>query len=434
MSNNTSNSKPERTAQHQTQATSSSSSSTPPSALNSVVSKLMRAAVGGVPNDIPDDDLDRYIADTILREAAVANKRYNEVGISAFLGKNSLPKANKRFLASVIRSTDAHNDALLRKEREEAELRLRDFKRRQRRELHPDSRDRRRSRGESSSSVLVGTWADESRRGIDRQRRAYKSSQSPDSRRPSSPVWSSPPSPREHRYTQRAMVASRSRSRSPSRSSLRERRRDSSPPSSGEGGRNKRRKSKSAETAGIVRKDKKLMDELNRARRSQGPLPSIDCSSISGESGGNEDVFSLKTSDSGPVRVKRGRGGVGSSRLDKFFQEGYDPGLDISNYDDESLVHYVNRLEELADEQVKAEALHATDISPSPKKKHRESSKHKKKKSKKKSKKRKRDGSVSSETNESDIGDREYGPRKHESRARSHSPDMRATLPAACPW
>ncbi|TPX67343.1 hypothetical protein SpCBS45565_g03856 [Spizellomyces sp. 'palustris'] len=430
MSNNIFNSKPERNAQLQAQATSSSSSSTPPSALNSVVSKLMRAAVGGVPNDIPDDDLDRYIADTILREAAVANKRYNEIGISAFLAKNSLPKANKRFLASVIRNTDAHNDALLRKEREEAEQRLRDFKRQQRRELNPNSRDRRRARAESSSSVLVGKRADESRRSIDRQRTTNKSSQSPLTSRPSSPVWSSPRSAGEHRYTQCAIVTSRSRSRSPSRSPLRERRRDGSPTSCGERGRNGGRKSKSAETGDIVRRDRKFMDGLNRARRSQGP----DCSSISGESGGNEDVSSLKPSDSRSVRVKRGRGGVGSSRLDKFFQDGYDPGLDISNYDDESLVHYVHRLEELADEQVRVEALHATDISPSPKKKHRESSKHKKKKSKKKSKKRKRDGSGSSGTDESDIADREDRSRKHESRAKAHSSDLRASLPAACPW
>lgn len=46
---------------------------------------ILRQAAGGVPANIPDEDLDRYIADTILKEAAAANKRYQEIGIGAFV-------------------------------------------------------------------------------------------------------------------------------------------------------------------------------------------------------------------------------------------------------------------------------------------------------------------------------------------------------------
>src|SRR3954447_23840719 len=59
--------------------------SRPKSALDAVVNQLVRASVGGVPSTIPDDDLDKYVADLILKEAAVKNKQYNKEGVRAYL-------------------------------------------------------------------------------------------------------------------------------------------------------------------------------------------------------------------------------------------------------------------------------------------------------------------------------------------------------------
>lgn len=37
-----------------------------------------------VPDEVPDDDLDRYIADVILEEARRKDAQYREVGVSAY--------------------------------------------------------------------------------------------------------------------------------------------------------------------------------------------------------------------------------------------------------------------------------------------------------------------------------------------------------------
>ena len=49
------------------------------------VSSLRRAAMGtSVPDEVPDEDLDRYIADVILEEARRKDAQYQEVGVSAY--------------------------------------------------------------------------------------------------------------------------------------------------------------------------------------------------------------------------------------------------------------------------------------------------------------------------------------------------------------
>ncbi len=55
------------------------------SALDVVVNQLVRASVGGVPSTLPDEDLDKYVADLILKEASDKNKIYNKEGIRAYL-------------------------------------------------------------------------------------------------------------------------------------------------------------------------------------------------------------------------------------------------------------------------------------------------------------------------------------------------------------
>ncbi|TFY73282.1 hypothetical protein EWM64_g10731 [Hericium alpestre] len=89
------------------------------SSLSSVVSGLVRAQMGGaVTGTITDDDLDRHVAELILKEAKQKAERYSKEGIRAFLPQqdSNAPKTNKRFLSSIIRSTDDHNKAILREQ------------------------------------------------------------------------------------------------------------------------------------------------------------------------------------------------------------------------------------------------------------------------------------------------------------------------------
>ncbi|KAI0714627.1 hypothetical protein C8Q76DRAFT_795486 [Earliella scabrosa] len=88
------------------------------SSLSSVVSNLVRAQMGSsVAPTVTDDDLDRHVAELILKEAKQKAQRYRQDGIRAYLARNNdsnAPKPNKRFLSSIIRSTDDHNKSILR--------------------------------------------------------------------------------------------------------------------------------------------------------------------------------------------------------------------------------------------------------------------------------------------------------------------------------
>ncbi|CAG8753449.1 16614_t:CDS:2 [Gigaspora margarita] len=106
----------------------------PKSALDIVVNQLVRASVGGnIPSSLSDDDLDKYVADLIMKEASAKNKLFNKEGLRAYLphtetSPGNLPKANKRFLFNVIKSVDGHNQALIKKSEEDAAAaRMRDI-------------------------------------------------------------------------------------------------------------------------------------------------------------------------------------------------------------------------------------------------------------------------------------------------------------------
>jgi len=62
----------------------------PKSALDIAVSQLVRAAVGGIPSSIPDEDLNKYVADLILKEAEAKNIKYKKEGVKAFLPHTGL--------------------------------------------------------------------------------------------------------------------------------------------------------------------------------------------------------------------------------------------------------------------------------------------------------------------------------------------------------
>ncbi|CAG8552606.1 793_t:CDS:2 [Paraglomus occultum] len=91
----------------------------PKSALDIAVSQLVRAAVGGIPSSIPDEDLNKYVADLILKEAEAKNLKYKKEGVRAFLPHTglppcNLPKTNKRFLVNIVQNVDSHNKRQLR--------------------------------------------------------------------------------------------------------------------------------------------------------------------------------------------------------------------------------------------------------------------------------------------------------------------------------
>ena len=59
------------------------------SSLSSVVSDLVRAQMGSsVSNTVTDDDLDKHVAELILREAKKKAERYGQQGIRAYISNN----------------------------------------------------------------------------------------------------------------------------------------------------------------------------------------------------------------------------------------------------------------------------------------------------------------------------------------------------------
>ncbi|KAJ3877880.1 hypothetical protein F5051DRAFT_329006, partial [Lentinula edodes] len=89
------------------------------SSLSSVVSDLVRASMGSsVAPTVTDEELDKHVRELLIRDAKKRAERYGQQGIRAYLASglsdSNAPKANKRFLSSVIRSTDEHNKTILR--------------------------------------------------------------------------------------------------------------------------------------------------------------------------------------------------------------------------------------------------------------------------------------------------------------------------------
>ncbi|CAL1694905.1 unnamed protein product [Somion occarium] len=133
--------------------------------LSSVVSNLVRASMGSsVSNNVTDDDLDRHIAELILKEAKQNAERYGTDGIRAYLPTNggaesSAPRPNKRFLTSIIRSTDDHNKTILRAQAlaaEEVRMERREQEKRERRaraEEAVEAERLRRLMGRSSRTI-----------------------------------------------------------------------------------------------------------------------------------------------------------------------------------------------------------------------------------------------------------------------------------------
>ncbi|KAF8963885.1 hypothetical protein BDZ97DRAFT_1818345 [Flammula alnicola] len=103
------------------------------SSLSSVVSNLVRASMGAsVPGTVTDDDLDRHVAELIVREAKKKAERYGQQGIRAYISNN-------------LYNTDDHNKTILRAQA----LAAQEVKR----EREEQERKQRRARAEEAAEA-----------------------------------------------------------------------------------------------------------------------------------------------------------------------------------------------------------------------------------------------------------------------------------------
>ncbi|KAJ3749856.1 hypothetical protein DFH05DRAFT_1531542 [Lentinula detonsa] len=99
------------------------------SSLSSVVSDLVRASMGtSVAPTVTDEELDKHVRELLIRDAKKRAERYGQQGIRAYLASglsdSNAPRANKRFLSSVIR-TQALSAEEIKRERREQEMKER---------------------------------------------------------------------------------------------------------------------------------------------------------------------------------------------------------------------------------------------------------------------------------------------------------------------
>lgn len=125
---------------------------------------------------IPDHELDAYIADLIVEKSKSTEAQTSGVGHSdAKTSEPRVPNTNKRFLASVIRNVEGHNQVVLRQQAA-----------REDRGFEPQAQDSHASRvGEGSSSREPDTsssklrgWSDDSTDRRDRRERDRSDRQS----------------------------------------------------------------------------------------------------------------------------------------------------------------------------------------------------------------------------------------------------------------
>lgn len=86
---------------------------------------------------VPDAELDAYIADLIVRKSKAEAGSSVPEDVESSSPPSRVPNTNKRFLASVIRNVEGHNQALLRQQEREAE---RDARRAERKHAGESSR------------------------------------------------------------------------------------------------------------------------------------------------------------------------------------------------------------------------------------------------------------------------------------------------------
>ncbi|KAG8742533.1 hypothetical protein FRC10_001300 [Ceratobasidium sp. 414] len=315
--------------------------------LNNVVNSLVRASMGAsVAPTVTDEDLDRHVAELILKEAKAKAEKYATDGIRAYLPhtglpENNVPKANKRFLNSLVKNVSDHNRVILQAQAESAEQ-IKEAKRQE------EMRDRRRRAEEASGDRIRvqrlvgqgqreprGSRRDESHprdrygqtsslrhrsRSPRRRDRDSRRSQSPRNRSRSPKRSESPP--RRRRLPQDDDRRNdRKRERSPSyrddRPSKRQPRRDRSPRHSGAEHEDKgSRHCYKNEGKGKERADSDRTDDTPRLSDSTPDTPR------------KPDSPSRSPSPEDPLPDNNAPSY--SSKMDKYFAPTYDPRLDVT--------------------------------------------------------------------------------------------------------
>ncbi|KAK0481432.1 hypothetical protein IW261DRAFT_1550588 [Armillaria novae-zelandiae] len=336
------------------------------SSLSSVVSNLVRASMGtSVSSTVTDEDLDRHVAELLIKDAKKRAERYGQQGIRAYLSSqlsdSNAPKTNKRFLSSIIRSTDEHNKTILKAQAlsaQEIQREKEELQRKQRRARAEEAVAARRTKLDSRKSADKESWdsivADGTVRPVGTSRdvrRGVVAVEAPairtslDSKhttrshrsRHSTRHTSRRSRSRHHHSKSRRRRGSHSRTRSPSQkpsrsSSRSERARDQSP-SDARNLSDSRNLSKEAELRQKLRasKDKppsilaKLQESESRRRSLTPPSKRRKTRSPSVESTLSSPMSISPSASPGPepsVQLP--------SKMDKYFEESYDPRLDVA--------------------------------------------------------------------------------------------------------
>ncbi|CDW99411.1 hypothetical protein, partial [Sporisorium scitamineum] len=115
------------------------------------------ARAGSSLASVPDDELDAYIADLILQKSKTKEIRSHHEGIAAYLEDDAnaakAPNTNKRFLTSMVRNVEGHNQALLRQQARE--------------ERSQSAGARRRGQDAVAGPSRLRRWSDDEEEGND---------------------------------------------------------------------------------------------------------------------------------------------------------------------------------------------------------------------------------------------------------------------------
>ncbi|CAE6415405.1 unnamed protein product [Rhizoctonia solani] len=312
------------------------------SSLNNVVNSLVRASMGAsVTPTVTDEDLDRHVAELILKEAKSKAEKYAKEGIRAYLPQtgytdSSVPKTNKRFLSSLVKNVSDHNKVIIQAQAEAAEQ-VKEAKRQE------EMRDRRRRAEEATgdrmrvqrlfSQGLRGSgdsWKDRDRRKD--EGRSERRSRSPrrrdrDSRRS--------PSPRRRSRSPRRRSRSPSRkhrsSRDERKSEHKHRKRDRS--ESAEDNRSSKRHSDRKRDSAHSKHDSDADAKHSRKDKGKDRIADddrqVDSSSTPEPVGPMLASSSSRTRSPSPTLFGPLDDATYSSKMDKYFAPSYDPRLDI---------------------------------------------------------------------------------------------------------
>ncbi|KAL0938019.1 uncharacterized protein CTRU02_207750 [Colletotrichum truncatum] len=295
-----------------------------------------------------NDDIltDEYVAELLAKEANDCSLKYSSMGMDAFCSDKkpaNMPKPNTRFLRHIIKDTNTHNKNLLAKEAAESQARLKNLE-------HAEEKERRkragpqdiRKRQMGDIKAILGGRREKSERSGDK---SHKDDSSP-RRRPRDRRSESPERSKRHhrrrddsgseREDRRRHKSDRRRSRSPDdrrhrhRSPLRskdllsksyrsgkERRDEDSKDLTSKSHRSRRDRSREKEGFSIKGHSK-------RAAKQESPAAASDSDPL-------DDI--IGPAPPAPVR-SRGRGAAAaSSGIDKRFEAGYDPKMDVEMED-----------------------------------------------------------------------------------------------------